>query len=154
MNRGPFAGALLAFFLSFRLLYIPASVFTHTGHGLPWLTALLGCAATFGAEWLTRRLGNDWQMREQKRAPVVVILALVTLGFFPEEAPIGIILWAGIGAAWGIGTRGWSVRSAGAPTAIAAAVIGALLGASGLFGPGSWLAAAVLGAGLWYGHKY
>lgn len=154
MNRGPFAGALLTFFVSFRLIYIPASVFTHTGHGLPWFTALLGCAATFGAEWLTRRLGSDWQMREQKRAPVVAILALVTLGFFPEEAPIGVILWAGIGAAWGIGTRGWDVRSARAPAVIAAAAIGALLGATGLFGPGSWLAAAVLGAGLWFGQRH
>ncbi|MCY3902900.1 MAG: hypothetical protein OXF76_07000 [Caldilineaceae bacterium] len=153
MNRGPFAGALLLFFLSFRLVYIPASVLTHTGHGLPWLTALSGFAATFGAEWLTRRLGNDWQEREQRRAPVVAILALVALGFFPEEAPIGVILWAGIGAAWGIGTRGWVVRSARAPVAIAATAIGALLGATGLFGPGSWLAAAVLGTGLWYGQR-
>lgn len=146
MSRGSFAGALLLFFLTFRLIYIPASVFTHTGHGLPWLTALLGCAATFGAEWLTRRLGSDWQMRERRRAPVVVILALVTLGFFPEEAPIGVILWAGIGAAWGLGTRGWVFRSSRAPVAFAAAAFGVLLGASGLFGPGSWLAAAVLGA--------
>jgi len=153
MNRGPFAGALLLFFLSFRLIYIPASVFTHTGHGLPWLTVLLGCAATFGAERLTRRLGNRWPERERRRAPVVAILALVTLGFFPEEAPIGIILWAGIGAAWGIGTRGWVARSARAPVAIAAAAIGALLGATGLFGPGSWLAAAVLGTGLWFGRR-
>ncbi len=150
MNRDLVAGALLTLFFTFRLIYIPASVLTHTGHGLPWLTAILGFAATFGAEWTTRRLGRGWPARERQRALVVVILALVTLGFFPEEAPIGVILWAGIGAAWGIGTRGWGIRSARAPAAVGAAAIGALLGASGLFGPGSWLAAAVLGAGLWF----
>ena len=153
MNRDRLAGALLLFFFTFRLVYIPASVLTHTGYGLPWLTVLLGWAATFGGEWLTRRVANDWQVRERKRAPVVAILALVTLGFFPEEAPIGVILWAGIGTAWAIGTRGWSIRSARAPAAIAAVAIGVLLGASGLFGPGSWLAAAVLGAGLWFGRE-
>lgn len=46
--------ALLLFFLTFRLIYIPASVLTHTGHGLPWLTAALGLIVTFGGEWLTR----------------------------------------------------------------------------------------------------
>ena len=151
MSRRQFAPAFLPFFLAFRLVYIPTSILSHTGHGLPWLNAALGCAATLGAEWLTRRLAGDPALRERKRALWVVILALMTLGFFPEEAPIGLILWAGGGAAWGVATRGFEIRSTPALTVVGAAACGALLGAAGLFGPGSWLAAAALGAGLWGG---
>ena len=103
--------AFIPFFFLFRLIYIPASVLSHTGHGSPWLNAVLGCVVTLGAEWLTRRIGVDIARRERQRAVVVVIMALVTLGFFPEEAPIGLILWAGSGAAWGAATRGFSWRA-------------------------------------------
>ena len=153
MSRRSFAPALIPFFLAFRLFYIPASILTHTGHGQPWLTVALGCAATLGAEWLTRRTVDEPSLRERRRALVVVILALITLGFFPEEAPIGVILWAGSGAAWGAATRGYQVRSAPTLAAVSAGAAGALLGAVGLFGPGSWLAAVVLGAGLWRGRS-
>ena len=153
MNRRRFTPAFVPFFLVFRLVYIPASVLTHTGYGLPWLTAALGCAAALGAEWLARRLGGEPPLRERRRALVVVILALITLGFFPQEAPVGLILWAGSGAAWGAATRRCGTRSTPAFITAGAAAAGALLGASGLFGPGSWLAAAVLGVRLWWGEE-
>ena len=145
--------AFIPFFFLFRLIYIPASVLSHTGHGSPWLNAVLGCVVTLGAEWLTRRAGVDITRRERQRAVVVVILALVTLGFFPEEAPMGLILWAGSGAAWGAATRGIGWRAASTAVVFGAGAAGTLLGATGLFGPGSWLGAVVLGVGLWVGEK-
>ena len=143
--------AFIPFFLLFRIFYIPASVLSHTGHGSPWLNAALGCVVTVGAEWLAQRMGVEIAGRERQRAVVVVILALVTLGFFPEEAPIGLILWAGIGAAWGAATRGLGLQATTTAATVAAGAVGVLLGATGLFGPGSWLAAVVLGVGLWGG---
>ena len=151
MSRQVFHPAFIPFFLIFRLIYIPGSVLSHTGHGSPWLNAALGCGAALGAEWLARRMGGDPARRERRRAVVVVILALVTLGFFPEEAPIGMILWAGSGAAWGAATRGLGLRAMSTSVAAGAGAAGALVGVTGLFGPGSWLAAVVLGAGLWRG---
>lgn len=145
--------AFLSFFLLFRIVYIPASVLSHTGHGSPWLNAALGCAVTLGAEWLARRAGFAIARRERRRAILVVILALAILGFFPEEAPIGMILWAGCGAAWGAATRSSVLRAAPTWVAVAAGAAGATLGTAGLFGPGSWLAAVVLGAGLWIGRE-
>ena len=153
MGRRILHPAFIPFFFLFRLIYIPASVLSHTGHGSPWLNAVLGCVVTLGAEWLTRRAGVDIARRERQRAVVVVILALVTLGFFPEEAPIGLILWAGSGAAWGAATRGVRMRATStvAAVGVGAGAVGMLLGATGLFGPGSWLGAVVLGVGLWVG---
>ena len=151
MGRQIVHPAFIPFFLLFRLIYIPASVLSHTGHGSPWLNAALGCVVTLGAEWLARRMRVDIARRERQRAAGVVILALITLGFFPEEAPIGLILWAGSGAAWGAATRGLGMGAPSTPAAAGAGAVGALLGAMGLFGPGSWLAAVVLGAGLWFG---
>ena len=151
MGRQILHPSFIPFFLVFRLVYIPASVLSHTGHGSPWLNAALGCGAALGAEWLARRMAADPARRERRRAVVVVILALVTLGFFPEEAPIGLILWAGSGAAWGAATRGLGMRTTSTFVAGGAAAVGALVGATGLFGPGGWLAATALGAGLWLG---
>ena len=151
MSRQVVHPAFIPFFFLFRLIYIPASVLSHTGHGSPWLNAALGCGAALGAEWLARRFGGDPAPGERRRAVVVVILALVTLGFFPEEAPIGLILWAGSGAAWGAATRGMGLRSMSTSVAAGAGAAGALLGAAGLFGPGGWLAAGVLVVGLWRG---
>ncbi len=151
MSRHVVYPAFIPFFFLFRLIYIPASVLSHTGHGSPWLNAALGCVVTLGAEWLARRVGGDIAQRERQRAVVVVILALVTLGFFPDEAPIGMILWAGSGAAWGAATRGLRMRAMSTSVAIGAGAVGVLLGATGLYGPGSWLAAVVLGVGLWVG---
>lgn len=151
MSRQIVHPAFIPFFFLFRLIYIPASVLSHTGHGSPWLNAVLGCVVTLGAEWLTRRMGVDIGRRERQRAVWVVILALVTLGFFPEEAPVGLILWAGSGAAWGAATRGVGWRAASNSQVFAAGAMGALVGATGLFGPGSWLGAVMLGVGLWAG---
>ena len=153
MGRQILHPAFIPFFFLFRLIYIPASVLSHTGHGSPWLNAVLGCVVTLGAEWLTRRAGVDITRRERQRAVVVVILALVTLGFFPEEAPMGLILWAGSGAAWGVATRGVGWRGASTAVFFGAGAAGTLLGATGLYGPGSWLAAVVLGVGLWAGRS-
>lgn len=151
MSRQILHPPFIPFFLLFRLIFIPASVLSHTGHGSPWLNAVLGCVVALGAEWLTRRVGVDISRRERRQALIVVILALVTLGFFPEEAPIGLILWAGSGAAWGVATRGLGIRAAATALVVGAGAAGAVLGATGLFGPGSWLAAVVLGVGLWVG---
>ena len=153
MGRQILHPAFIPFFFLFRLIYIPASVLSHTGHGSPWLNAVLGCVVSLGTEWLTRRTGVDIARRERQRAVVVVILAMVTLGFFPEEAPIGLILWAGSGAAWGAATRGVGMRATSTAAAVGAGAVGMLLGATGLFGPGSWLGAVVLGVGLWVGGK-
>ena len=153
MSRQTIHPAFIPFFFLFRLIYIPASVLSHTGHGSPWLNAALGCVVTLGAEWLARRVGGDIAQRERQRAVVVVILALVTLGFFPDEAPIGMILWAGSGAAWGAATRGLRMPAESTTLAIGTGALGALLGATGLFGPGSWLAAGVLGVGMWVGRR-
>lgn len=153
MSRQIVHPAFIPFFFLFRLIYIPASVLSHTGHGSPWLNAVLGCVVALGAEWLTRRMRVDIAGRERQRAVVVVILALVTLGFFPEEAPIGLILWAGSGAAWGAATRGVCWRAASNSKVFGAGAAGVLLGATGLFGPGSWLGAVVLGVGLGVGGK-
>ena len=153
MGRQILHPAFIPFFFLFRLIYIPASVLSHTGHGSPWLNAVLGCVVTLGAEWLARRVGVDIARRERQRAVVVVILALVTLGFFPEEAPVGLILWAGSGAAWGAATRGVGWRAASKIKVFAAGAVGVLLGATGMFGPGSWLGAVVLGVGLWVGGR-
>ncbi|MCL4835607.1 MAG: hypothetical protein KJZ86_24420 [Caldilineaceae bacterium] len=135
---------LPSFFLAFRLVYIPASVLSHTGHGLPWLSALGALAATFGLEALTRRqAGAEGQAQRWHRGWFVVLM-LFLLGLFPEEAPIGLLLWAAIGAAWarvqpgpGAGIHPW------------ATVCGGLLGLTGLIGPGSWLLAGLLGLWLW-----
>lgn len=153
MSRQLVHPAFIPFFFLFRLIYIPASVLSHTGHGSPWLNAVLGCVVALGAEGLTRRMRVDIAGRERQRAVVVVILALVTLGFFPEEAPIGLILWAGSGAAWGAATRGLAMRAASTSAVVGAGAVGTLLGATGLYGPGSWLAAVVLGLGLWLGRR-
>ena len=154
MSRQIVHPAFNPFFLVFRIVYIPASVLSHTGHGSPLLTAVVGCGATLGAEWLARRMVSDPSRRERRRAVAVVILALVMLGFFPEEAPIGMILWAGCGAAWGAATRGMGMmRATSTAVVCGAGAAGALLGAAGLFGPGSWLAAVVLGVGLWLGRR-
>ncbi len=153
MGRRIVHPAFISFFLFFRIIYIPASVLSHTGHGSPWLNAALGCVVTVGAEWLVRRMGVEVPGRERQRAVVVVILALVTLGFFPDEAPIGLILWAGLGAAWGAATRGLGLQATSTAATVGAGALGVLLGATGLFGPGSWLAAAVLGVGLWVGRR-
>ena len=153
MGRQVVHPAFLSLFLLFRIVYIPASVLSHTGHGSPWLNAGMGCAVTLGAEWLARRAGHAIGQRERQRAVGAVMLALVVLGFFPEEAPIGMILWTGIGAAWGTATRGLGWRGPSTLTVFGAGAVGAVLAAAGLVGPGSWLAAVALGIGLWVGRK-
>ena len=98
---------LSAFFLAFRLTYAPVVGFFHTEHGAPWLVTGLILLLALGGEWLRRRidarsgpgpLSSDPTRR--RRATLLVILALILLGFTPEEGLIGLILWTAIGLAW------------------------------------------------------
>ena len=145
MNRSPWRALLPLYqplFVGWRLVYVPGNILARSGHGLTWAVALLGLAVVFGGEWLRRRYPSDGGRRLP--APAwVVILALVLLGFFPEEAPIGLILWAAVGLAWGELARDWPARPRGS-VGWAAFVLGALLGWAGLWGPGSWLMALLL----------
>jgi hypothetical protein len=125
----------------FRLTFIPLFVLSHSEHGGIWLNALLGLLLTFGGEWLARRKRAQFGTRRQNLA--VVILALLFLGLFPEEGHVGLILWLGIGLAWGERSR----QRAFLPQTNAewlSAATGAFLGLSGLVGPGSWLMAFLL----------
>jgi len=131
-------------FLTFRLVYIPASVLSHTGHGLPLLNVALALLATFGMEALARRRTAQRETPGGQDHVWIVVLMLLLLGLFPEEAPIGVILWAGIGALWGrLGSRARLPRRG--PGLLA----GALCGLTGLFGPGSWLMAGALAVWAW-----
>lgn len=130
---------LPSLFLAFRLVYIPASVLSHTGHGLPWLTAAAGLAATFGMEALARRGRTVESAAAAPSHMAGLILALLIVGLFPEEAPIGLLLWAGIGA---MGAR--LLPKQGGGDRLAGLLSGGLLGLTGLFGPGSWLLAGLL----------
>jgi len=145
VNR-PRAQALLPlyqpFFSGWRLVYVPGVILARSGHGLSWATALLGLLAVFGGEWLRRRYPGG----EAGRLPApawVVVLALILLGFFPEEAPVGLILWAGVGLAWGELARAWPAWPQGL-LGWGMLALGALLGWAGLRGPGSWLMALLL----------
>lgn len=142
-RTGSWTTELAILFVGFRLIYIPASVLSHSGHGLPWLTAALGLALTFGLEALTRRRGGAPTPGEQWRGRAATVVGLLLLGLFPEEAPIALILWAGIGAAWGAAVRDRPIFM-GRPVAWGLLAAGAALGATGLLGPGSWLMALVL----------
>lgn len=123
-------------FLAFRLVYIPLSVLAYSGHGGVWLNALLGIALTFGGEWLGRR-GRP--SVDPRREIGMVAVALLLVGLFPEEAPVGLLLWAGMGLAWGRLHGPLSPKWLGLTA-------GALLGISALWGPGSWIMAGLL---LW-----
>lgn len=134
------------FFSGWRLIYIPAATLTHAGHGAIWPSALLGLLLTFGGEWLARR--GHGRLDRRRQDLLVVIVALLLLGFFPEETPIGLILWTGIGLAWGELWREEPAIPATWNTWWATA-LGALLGLTGLLGPGSWLMALLLVPLLW-----
>lgn len=127
-------------FLAFRLVYIPVSVFVHSGHGLPWLNAAAGLIATFGMEALARR-GNGAGQPATERKLVALVLVLALIGFFPEEGPVGVILWAAGGALWG-----WLTAREMTPGRLwwPGLLLGGLLGLGGWFGPASWLMAGLL----------
>jgi hypothetical protein len=134
-------------FTGWRLLFVPASTLARTEHGTPWLMALLALALALGAEWLRREYGYSRQdgspTSSPNRSVLAVIACLFLIGLFPQEGAIGLILWAGIGLAWGEVAGSWpplpfSLRQWGALTA------GFFLGWIGLAGPGSWIMALVL----------
>lgn len=127
-------------FLAFRLVYIPVSVFAHSGHGLPWLNAAAGLIATFGMEALARR-GSDEGRPATGGKLVALVLVLALIGLFPEEGPVGVILWAAGGALWG-----WLTAREMTPGRLwwPGLLLGGLLGLGGWFGPASWLMAGLL----------
>ena len=165
-------------FFAFRLVYIPASILSHTGHGLPYANAAMVRCATFGMEYLVRRGRKEKRPRVDWREIWFVVIALLLLGLFPEEAPIGAILWAAIGAVW---ARLWPGAQIGTQisqknTDFADSIrvhprssvfirvhqwlfserwigllSGGLLGLTGLVGPGSWLVAGLLALWIWQG---
>ncbi len=122
---------ITSLFLAFRIVYIPLSVLTHSGHGAIWLNALLGIVLTFGGEWLGRR---SRRTADPRREVVMIAVALLLLGIFPEEAPVGLLLWAGMGLAWG--RLQWPT-----PHDQWGLAAGTILGLTALWGPGSWLMA-------------
>ena len=134
---------LPSIFFAFRLVYIPASILTHTGHGLPFVNTLLVLCATFGMETLTRRSRQSSLAVIRSQEVWFMAIALFLLGLFPEEAPISVILWAAIGAVWG---RLWPGRM---PTDLRGLLSGGLLGLTGLVGPGSWLMAGIVALWGW-----
>jgi len=136
-------------FLAFRLVYIPASILTHSGHGLPWLNLTGALLATFAAEALTRRGYRPDSTSTARRDLAFVVLALFLLGLFPEEAPIGVILWAAMGVAWARLWPGPTLRRESGATRAVGLIAGGLLGLTGLYGPGSWLMAGVLALWGW-----
>ena len=95
-------------------------------------------------EALARRGAEVGTVQATPSRAAGLILALLVVGLFPEEAPIGILLWAGMGAMWArlLPGRGEQLRLTGL-------VSGGLLGLTGLFGPGSWLMAGLLLLWLW-----
>ncbi len=130
-------------FTGFRLVYIPASVLSHSGHGLPWLTAALSLLLTLGMEALVRSRGLAAGQDQRRRGLVATLVGLALVGLFPEEAPLGVILWAGIGAAWGSVVQGQPWLPARLRDWLLL-LAGAVLGLTGLYGPGSWIMALLL----------
>lgn len=155
-------------FFVFRLIYIPLSILSHSGHGLLWFNAGLGLLCSFGGEWLARRSRPS---PDPRREVAVMVVALLLLGLFPEEAPVGLILWTGIGLAWGRTSPKLTAESTEkvqstqrnqqlTPLRSLCSLrfknspwlglgVGVLLGLTGLWGPGSWLMAGLLLPLLW-----
>lgn len=128
-------------FAVFRLVYIPATMLTYSGHGGVWLNMVLGLLLTFGGEWLGHRAKRRYGGRRQDLA--TVIGALLLLGLFPEESPVVLLLWTAIGLAWGQHRQETRVPPARSETWIGR-LVGGALGLSGLLGPGSWLMGLLL----------
>jgi len=147
---------LAAFFMAFRLTYAYVIGFYLTQHGTPWLVTGLIVLFSFGSEWGRRRVNArsasgqllDNPARRQ-RATGLVILALVFLGFTPEEGLVGIILWTAIGLAWAdilpdppmLPERGWAELTGW--------LAGMTVGLLGMAGPSPWIAALLIGIMLW-----
>ncbi len=136
-----YASLLTALFTTFRLVFIPAATLTHTAHGPIWIGALLGLLLTFGGEWLTRRAGRRLTLPRQDL--VMIMMSLVLLGLLPEETPVTLILWSGIGLAWGEYARSISPQRSGGSRRLGY-VLGVGIGLTGLIGPGTWIVAILL----------
>lgn len=146
-----FPDFFIPLFLAFRLVYIPATILSHSEHGGIWLNLILAFLLALGGEWLGRR--SRRALAPPSALAAMLLVALLFIGFFPEEAPVALLLWLGSGIAWGQLTRGQGYDQGLAETILGAGV-GFGLGALGLFGPASWLmvltilAAVVLSTGL------
>jgi hypothetical protein len=130
-------------FTPFRLFFIPAFTLTHSEHGPIWGSLVLALVLTFGGEWLARQRTSD--VPNPRRDLLVVAASLFLIGLFPEETPIQLILWTGIGLAWGNLQRHRPLTTSITRRWLGY-VLGAALGLTGLVGPGSWLMA---GGVLW-----
>ena len=128
-------------FTPFRLVFIPAFTLTHSEHGPIWGSLVLALALTFGGEWLARQRTSD--VPNPRRDLLVVAASLFLIGLFPEETPIQLILWTGIGLAWGNFQRTRPL-SGSTTRRWLGYVLGAALGLTGLVGPGSWLMAGLV----------
>lgn len=141
----------LAFFAAFRLAYAPVVGLFHTAHGAPWLITGLILFCSFGGEWARRRVHAGSPSKQLsatpargRRATILIILALILLGFTPEEGLVGLILWAAIGLAWAdvlpgqsmLGRLGW-IEGLGWLAGIG-------VGLLGIVGPSPWVVAAVV----------
>ena len=138
-----YSSFIAASFTPFRLVFIPAFTLTHAEHGPIWGSLVFALALTFGGEWLARQ--RTTHVPNPRRDLLVVAASLFLIGLFPEETPIQLILWTGIGLAWG--NLRYSQPSVTSTTSRwIGYVLGAALGLTGLVGPGSWLMA---GGVLW-----
>ena len=138
-----YSSFILSSFFTFRLVFIPAFPLTHSEHGPIWGSLVLALALTFGGEWLARQRTAD--VPNPRRDLLVVAASLFLIGLFPEETPIQLILWTGIGLAWGNFQRHRPLATSTTRRWLGY-VLGAALGLTGLVGPGSWL---MVGGVLW-----
>jgi hypothetical protein len=144
-TRTPF---FAPFFLAFRLIYAPVVGFWHTEHGAPWLIAGLILLFSIGGEWMARRYRSPVTVGDgarPRRGLALVVVALILVGFLPEEGILALILWAGIGLAWAdvlpvAGWAGWPSGWRGGSGVLA----GIGLGVAGIWGPSPWVVAGVI----------
>lgn len=136
-----YSSFLLSAFFTFRLLFIPTFTLTHAAHGPLWISLVLGLGLTFGGEWLAQR--RSGHVTAARRDLLVVAASLFLIGLFPAETPVQLILWAGIGLAWGAYRRSQPTPTSTSVQWIGYA-LGAAIGLTGLIGPGSWMMALLL----------
>lgn len=103
---------------------------------------MLALALTFGGEWLARQ--RTTHIHNWRRDLLVVAASLFLIGLFPEETPVQLILWAGIGLAWGNYSRSVQVSRSSRAQWLAY-IIGTTVGLAGLIGPASWIMALLIG---------
>ena len=141
-RRGPvavLAGAFPPAVLGWREVFVPLAVVVHSQHGLVLATAALAVAAGRAGEWFHARTGVA---RPGNQAALVAGLALLLLGFVPEEGPLGLLLWIVFGLAWPA-LRETVAGLGRTPAAVLAwLLLGMVLAGPLALGPGTWPVAA------------